>query len=243
MRAFFGKGAGKHFFLKKGFPAILSKHNSLHTADFLRALVNVEDNALCADVACGDGEARGHHCAEAVNDGIGIGAEDAVDRTAHTEVGDITRTAGKNLLVGGGDVRVCAEKNLNTSIEIATESQLFAGRLGVNVEQSQIIAAVLAFKDAVDGIKRRGKRVEIHSAAYVDAKHSPTVHVADGVANAGRIGGVICGADDTMLVCIEIGVDVAHTKGVVAECDEVNASSKTLFVQRFCQGYSFEINY
>jgi len=210
-------------------PRSLSKHNSLHTTDLLRALVNVEDNALCANGARSDREARGHQGAEAVNDSIGIGAENAVRGTAHTEVGNVARAVGKNLLVGGGNVRVRAEQNLDPSVEITTESKLFAGGFGVNVEQGDIIATVLAFKNAVDSIKGRGEWIEINSAADVDAKHSPTVHITDGVAHAGSVGGVVGGADDAMLVGIEIGINILHAKGVVAKRDEVNARIEERF--------------
>ena len=63
-----------------------------------------------------------------MNDSIGIGTENAVNGAAHTEVGNVARAAGQDLLVGGGDVRVRAKNDLNMPVEITTNSKLFAWR-------------------------------------------------------------------------------------------------------------------
>ena len=226
VRAFWGKGVEKHFFLKKGFPAILSKTNSLNTPHFPRALVNIEDDTLRLNRAIGNRETSGHHGAESMNNGIGIGAENAILGAAHTEVGNVSRPEGQNLLVGGGDVGMCAKHHLNTTVKIATNGKLFAGRLCVNIKKRHIVAPRFAIENSVNGIKGRCKRIEINSAADIDAKNSPTVHTANSVANAGGVGGVIGRANDAMLVGIKIGINILHTKSVVAKGDKVNACSE-----------------
>ena len=86
-----------------------------------------------ADISTDVEEAQAYN-AEAVNDSIGIGAEDSVLRTAHAKVGDITRTVGQNLLVSSRDVSVSAENGGHSAVKIKSHCSFFSGCLCVEIK-------------------------------------------------------------------------------------------------------------
>ena len=75
-----------------------------------------------------NGERRFQHAIDAA-------AEDAVVRAGHADVALKRRAAGKDLLVGGGHVRVRAEHGGDAAVEIAAHELLVAGGFGVEIDE------------------------------------------------------------------------------------------------------------
>ena len=111
----------------------LLKHDASDTADALRTLVYVKDRGARANRTRRHVEFRGHLRAEAANDVLGRRSDDPARGARHAKVGDISRPVRKHLLVRRGNVRMRAEHDRYPTVKAMRESQLFAGRLSVNI--------------------------------------------------------------------------------------------------------------
>ena len=85
-----------------------------------------------------------------LGDAIDAAAQNAVVWAGHADVALKRRAAGKDLLVGGGDVGVRAQHGADASVEIAAHQLHVAGRLGVKIDEHDFDLGRQLGQDAVD---------------------------------------------------------------------------------------------
>ena len=163
----------------------------------------------------------GQHEAETVDDVLATRAENAVSGSAHAKIGDVSRAPWQDLLVRRGNVGVGAEHHVDSAVEIIPQSQLFAGGLGVDIQNRQIVVAFFPLENAIHRIKGAGERLQINSSRHVDAKQTEAFDLCDHVSRAGCLRRIVGGADDPLLV-LQDRIDIPHAKAMVAKGDDVD---------------------
>ena len=83
---------------------------------------------------------------ELTYDTLAFHAEHRFRHAAHADVGDKAAPAGKNAPVCGLYVRMCAEGDIDSAVEILGKRRLFACRLRMDVADCDVISAGLLGK-------------------------------------------------------------------------------------------------
>ena len=91
-------------------------------------------------------------------DAFGLDSKHAEIRSAHADVGDICRSLRQNTFVRRRHMRVRAEKDCHSSVEIMGECLLFGGRFRMEVKDGNIIFSLVALQYPVGADKRIFKR-------------------------------------------------------------------------------------
>ena len=137
----------------------------------------------------------------------------------------VRRSAREQTFIGGGNVGMRSEHNVDFPVEILGNGELFARGFGVDVQNRNIVVPRFAAENGLYGRKRIGVSFHEHPAANVHNQNAVTVRGQNGVAHAGRLRREIGGTDDPALG-FEDRIEVALTVGVVAEGDRVHAGGK-----------------
>ena len=144
-------------------------------------------------------------------------------RAAKSGVGEVGRAAGKNLVVGGLDVRVGADDERGEAVHGASESDFFRGRLGMKIDEDAG-RLLLQFLDLGFDEEERIVDLRPHERAAEQVDDAEFLAVAadhDG-AEAGRARRKIQGPEQARFRG-EVGDDFALVPGVIAEGDDVGA--------------------
>lgn len=88
-------------------------------------------------------ETHMHLRRKVADDALAFYAEHAACIAAHPKVGDVAAALVEKLLVGGLDVRVGAEHDLDFTVEPVGERQFFARRFGVEVGDGDVVVPAL----------------------------------------------------------------------------------------------------
>jgi hypothetical protein len=111
--------------------------------------VDVDDDGGQADVALGDFEGDAGLKEETLEDPVGAHADDRIVGAGHADVGQQGGAAGQDALVAGGDVGVGADDGAHPAVEVEGDCLLFAGRLGVEVDEDDLHLGIELFEQAV----------------------------------------------------------------------------------------------
>ena len=153
---------------------------------------------------------------------LGVGTQNAVDGSRHAQVGDVARPLGQHAGVGGGDVGVGAENDIDPPVQMVAHGQLLRGSLGVEVQEGDVIVPLLAVEDAIHHREGVVQRIHEGRTRQIHAEDTEAAVLHRGVAHTGAGGGVVGGADDTVGVVVQVAVNVPTSEGVVAQGDEIH---------------------
>src|ERR1035437_8445995 len=98
--------------------------------------VDVDETRVEDDRPSRHFEARRQAVEESWNDGCGVEADDAVDRTHHAQIGLVGRALRHDPLVGGWDVCVRTDDGTNSAVEVDAKSVLLAREFAVEVHHA-----------------------------------------------------------------------------------------------------------
>src|ERR1700737_1973743 len=84
-------------------------------------IVGFDEDGIELDVAAGHFKARGQAVEKAFEDGVAIHADDAVVRTGHAHIRDVSGAFWKDVLVRGGHVGVGADDGSDAAIQVPAE--------------------------------------------------------------------------------------------------------------------------
>jgi len=185
-------------------------------------------------IALGRFELARHSGEEPVEDQLLLDPNHGVVRAGHADVGLISRAAGQDALVGGGNVGVGAEDGGDAAIEIPAHGDLLAGSLGVQVEHDDL------------GRDLREQLVGLAEGIVAGGHEDAALKVQDGVAlsiaklalvdaETRRPGGVVGRADNAAVAVARIGrdrhvlEDLFFVPDVVAGGDDMRAEVEELF--------------
>src|SRR2546427_12970711 len=80
--------------------------------------IHLNEHGIHLDIARGDLKADGHPVEEPLDDRAFLHADYGIVRPGHTYVGDVGRTAGQDLLVGGSHMRVRSDHRREAPSEV-----------------------------------------------------------------------------------------------------------------------------
>ena len=155
---------------------------------------------------------------------LGIGAQNAVRWSRHAQIGDVARAAGKHPTVGGGDVGVGAENHLHPPVQVVAHGQLLGGSLGVEIQKGDVVLSLLSVKNTIHHGEGIIERIHKRCSRQVHAENPQTADLPQGIAHPGAGGRIIGGADDSIGVVVQEGVDIPAPEGVVAQGDEIHTA-------------------
>ena len=118
--------------------ALFAEHEALDVGGAAGGSVAGDEGGAHLGVALGGLELARHSGEEAVEDELALDADDGVVGAGHADVGLVGGAVVEDALVGGGDVGVGAEDGGDAAIEVPAEGDLFAGGLGVDVEEDDL---------------------------------------------------------------------------------------------------------
>ena len=80
---------------------------------------------------------------------LGLDAEHGVNRAGHAEVGKVRGAVRKNLLVGGLNMSMGSDNGGNAAVKVVSDAFLLAGRLGMEIDNSNFRQAAARMRSAV----------------------------------------------------------------------------------------------
>ena len=128
--------------MKSAFSLLLFQSNSLDGEAFFRFGVDRKDRTVCLHRTVIGLASHGKCGKITLDDDVGFHTDDAARCTAHTDIGDITRSLGKHLLIGGGDVGMRTEDRCKPSVKIPRERELLPRCLCVKIQNGKVVFSV-----------------------------------------------------------------------------------------------------
>ena len=188
-------------------------------------------------IAFGGFELAGHSGKEAVEDELGFDSYDGVVGAGHAYVGDEGGPVGKDTGVGGGNVGVGAEDGGDAAVEVPAEGDLFAGGLGMDVEEDDgggdLAEKLVGLAEGVVAGGHEDAALEVDNGVLLAGGEFALVE-----AEARSSGGVVGGAEDAAAAEVRIGgnghvlEDLALVPDVVAGGDDVRSHVEDFFGER-----------
>jgi len=158
---------------------------------------------------------------------LALDADDSAPRTGHAHVGDVGGATRQHARVRGRDVGVRTDDRRDPTVQVPTHRDLFAGRLGMHVDQHVIDAPGEPLELRVGLGKRRAARLQMQVPGKVDDAQANAVALDHAGAPPGLAGEEVRRPHDAR-VLVQIRVDLAVAVGVVAERDHVDAQPEQL---------------
>ena len=194
--------------------------------------IDCRQDAAQPGVAHRDVEGTWYRGDQVTDNAILTASEDGVVRPRHSDIGDIGSALGEDLLIGGGDMGVCAEDQTHTAIQVPAHGDFFAGRFGVHVHDDDFDVVGNAAQDVVNrSIRTVRRRFHIESAQEGDdGDFGADLGFVNGERFAGR-GRWKVGWPNDVVRCFENRDEVLFAVHVVAEGHEIHAVPLELLVE------------
>ena len=190
------------------------------------ARIDLDDDSLQLRVELCRLEPLGHAGEELADDDLGLDADDRFGGAGHPQVGDVGGAPGEDALVGGLDVGVGADDRAHPTVEKPAEGDLFAGRLGVDVDDPHAGLAGDGLDLGQGGPERAVEIVHEHPAG--DVEHGDLRAAARGDHDRTVAGGarrVVEGPQQAALLG-DVAEDVFLVPDVVSGGDDVDAEAQ-----------------
>jgi hypothetical protein len=154
---------------------------------------------------------------------IFVDADYGMIGTRHSHIGLVRGSVGQDARVRGGDVRVRAHHRRDAAVQVPAHRHLFAGQLGMKIDESdfdllrQLFENLVRFAKRAIGLRHVGAALQVDNRA-IDAVAG--LHGHD--AAAGQIVDVVGGTKQSRLA-FEIVVNFALVPDMIATGQDVQA--------------------
>src|ERR1044071_2842947 len=178
-------------------------------------VINIDDHALEGDVFFGDLELTRQLAQKTLDDVFPLHADHRIQWSAHAEIGDIGRAAGKNPIVSRLHMRVRAVNQRCAAVEIPPHGDLFRGCFSVHIDDDDRRALSLLAENLVDTAKRILHVIGHEDPSLnVDHKRGQIVVAPETPASAGRACWIV-GWSNEFFVVIEERINLFFFPDVI----------------------------
>ena len=198
------------------FFGICVNSDAFDSLGLFRVAVDCNEDSVHFDIAGRYLERKRHLRLKRLQDALDAATEHRIMGAGHADIGDIRGAFGQNPLVGGYDVGMRAETQARPAVEMITHSDLFAGRLGVEIDDYNVGLLLDLRQDSVNGIVWAVAGLHEKTPYQSDYRHGRAfAGFVEGKTFAGRIFGEIDRPND-IVCCFKGRYDFPFAVGMVA---------------------------